>query len=425
MPYAHLFSSFAAHILALVSSGGYAALFILTLLEGIPVLGTAVPGHVAIILAGFLSRIGDLNLWWVIAISVVGAVLGDYIGFSIGRRYGIAFIDRVRPYFFVTDSHIEKARALLAKHTGKAMIIGRFTPATRALIPFLVGAGETGAGRFWIFNIIGGISWAVVSIMAGYAFGSGYHAAAGFLGRAVVIAIVGAVIIIWGYRFVNSRFHIFRRYELFTLALCLLSLWALAETIEDAWAARSFMAAFDIKVNLLSAHYVTPALASVAAVISDVGGTAVTAGLGVIMGLYMAMKHRWRSAAIALASIGSTGVVVGVMKEFFMRARPANALQVLLNDPSFPSGHAALAAAFFVVLAYLVAPKISSWVRRELMMCACLIAAILIGLSRIALNVHWASDVVAGWALGTFCTTSSILLVRYLSTLVVRKSATR
>jgi undecaprenyl-diphosphatase len=80
-----------------------------------------------------------------------------------------------------------------------------------------------------------------------------------------------------------------------------------------------------------------------------------------------------------------------------------------------------MAAAFFVVLAYFLAPKIHSWIKREIMIVACALAVIAIGLSRLVLNVHWTSDVVAGWALGVFMATGSILLVRYVGVLLVKK----
>ncbi len=104
-----------------------------------------------------------------------------------------------------------------------------------------------------------------------------------------------------------------------------------------------------------------------------------------------------------------------------MRARPENALLQIVGDPSFPSGHAGLAAAFFVIVGYLMVRKIHSWVLREAVIVLCVIAPIAVGLSRIVLNVHWVSDVIAGWSLGVFMATASILLVRYVSVLVVRK----
>ena len=219
------------------------------------------------------------------------------------------------------------------------------------------------------------------------------------------------------------RFHIFKRYELFALILNVLSFWVLVKTMEDAWAVQSFMAQFDIWVNQFMVNlttHVMPIVGTIAGFVSAVGGTKVVAIVGVLFSVVFIMSKRWRSATLMILSVGSTGFMIELMKIFFMRARPENALQVL-SDYSFPSGHAALAAAFFVAIAYLFTPKIHSWIKRELLIVICVLSIIVIGFSRVVLNVHWVSDVVAGWSLGIFCATATILLVRYVGTLIMWK----
>lgn len=418
MGYTHIFSTLTSHIEAIVLAGGYPFLFLTVLLEGLPLIGTIVPGHVTIIAGGFLARIGILNIWWVLGLSITAAIIGDFIGFSLGRKYGMPLIDRLRKYFFIKDSHIAKVNDLLTKHTGKTMIIGRFSPLTRALLPFIVGTSKTHINRFWLFNIIGAVGWIGSSVMLGYAFGAGYHAVAGYFGKVVLVALFAAILIIWGYRFVNMRFHIFRRYELFVLGLNLISLYVLAKTIQDALAIKSFMISFDIWVNQFANTHVTPLMHTIATLVSSSAGVGPVIAVGVIVAVTFALKKRWRSSAIMVLALGSTGFMVGFMKELFMRVRPENALQVL-SDYSFPSGHSAVAAAFFTVIVYVSVSKIRSWVWREIIIVLCVCATIAVGLSRIVLNVHWASDVIAGWSLGIFLATASVLFVRYVAGIVV------
>lgn len=418
----HLFSGITSYIETIIVGGGYSILFITTLLEGIPILGMLVPGHVAIILGGFLAKIGTLSLTNVLIISVIGAIMGDFIGFYFGRKFGLSFIDRMRPYFSSTSLYIDKAQALLGKHTGKAMIIGRFSPVTRALMPFLVGASHTDAKKFWLFNIIGGVSWVFASVLLGYIFGAGYHTIAGYFGKFVVLALILTGIIIWGYRFINVRFHIFAKYEILTLILNIVSMWVLFEAIQDAWSPRSYFTGFDLWVNLSMEKWTLamPWLAKIASFISLIGETEVIAVIGLVFGIYMALRKHWRRAGIMLVTTGATAITLGIMKDFFARVRPENALQ-LITSYSFPSGHAGFAAAFFTIVAYLSMLHMKSWVKRELVVVACVIATILIGLSRVLLNVHWASDVIAGWALGIFIATGSILMVRYIAGFILRK----
>lgn len=422
MPYVHIFSILSNFVETTVSHGGYFLIFIFTVIEGIPLVGMVVPGHIAIVVSGFLAKLGTFSLLKVIIVAIIGALIGDYIGFSIGRKYGMNFISRLRPYFFITDSHIEKTQALLAKHTGKALIIGRFTPATRALMPFIVGTTATSSSKFWLFNVVGGIAWVVSSVLTGYIFGAAYHATSKYIGRALIIAILATMIFIWGYKFVNSRFHIFKKYELFTLVLNVLSLLTFA-IIVDKLVDSSFKLGFDVWISAFMDKFAQAHsfIVELARIISDLGNVYVMTGLGLILGITFAVKRKWRSSVIMITSIVSTVLVSGMLKIFFMSPRPHNSLGIILHDPSFPSTHSSMAAAFFVILAYLLAPKINSWVKREIMLASCILITIIIGLSRLILNVHWFSDVVAGWSVGIFFATASILLVRYVGTFVSKK----
>ncbi len=419
----HFFSTIVSYVEAGAMHGGYAFLLIISILEAIPLLGTTLPGHTAVIISGFLAKIGIFNIWIVFALASLGAVIGDSIGYYLGKRYGMGLIDRIRPYFAFKDEYIEKTRALVGTHTGKAMIIGRFNPLTRAFMPFVVGASHADVKKFWIYNLIGGISWSVSSVMIGYIFGMGYQSAAGYFGKLTVAAVIFGILVIWGYRFVNMRFHVFRKYELFVLGLSLVSFWSLAKMIQDTFSGNPSMPRFDVAVNIFmaglnSSHHFIVTLANIA---STIGGTVVTTGLGILLGLAFLWKKKWRSGTIMLVAVGSAGFLVESMKAFFMVDRPSNALQTIVGDPSFPSGHATMIAAFLVAFAYLFAPKIHSWVKREWFIVFCTLAIVAVGVSRLVLNVHWASDVIAGWSLGIFCTTATILMVRYIGALVVRK----
>ncbi|MDB5239010.1 MAG: phosphoesterase PA-phosphatase related protein [Candidatus Parcubacteria bacterium] len=439
MAYLDFFSALSHTLASVAVSGGYVTLFLATLLEGIPLLGIFIPGHVAIIAAGFLSSVGVLNVYTVAIVTVIGAICGDYLSFALGRKYGWPFIDRLRKYFFVKDTHLEKAKRLLEVHTGKALMIGRFNPVTRGIFPFLVGASHVPSRNFWIYNSLGGIAWVVTSVALGYVLGLGFHVAADAFGKIILVAVLAGMLIVWGYRFVNMRFHVFRRYELFTLGFNLVSLGILARMIQDTLAVRSFMAPFDVQVSLwaktLAAGPHGVLVVAAATVVSSLGGIVAVTAYGVVGSIILAHQKKWRKSAIVLLSLGSCAIAVGWMKEIFVRVRPHDIILLtfpprlqfmfdqawLAADPSFPSGHSVFAAAFFFLLAYCLAPYMRSWVRRELLFVFCAVSTIAVGLSRIILNVHWASDVLAGWALGIFCATSSILVVRYAAALVTER----
>ncbi len=404
----------------LIAAGGYWLLSVIVFFEGLPILGSFIPGHLAIICAGFLAKFNILNLFIVIIVCIISSAIADIIGFFVGKRMGYQFLQRLTKYVFLKEHHIEKAKKIIENHTGKAIIIGKFSPVTRPLIPYMVGANGIHPKTFWFYNILGGSLWVYISVIVGYMFGASYDIGAKYLGEFFLLAFIASILILWGYRFVNLRFHIFKKYEIFVLILNLLSVWVLAKTIQDGLSISSFMKNFDIWANLLSSEYANPLLTKISFITSSIGGTIPMISIGLIIGLYFMYKHKWRRGTIMLFSILSTSASVLFLKEIFLRSRPNNALQIL-TDPSFPSGHAALSAAFFLSLAYIVVPKIKNWVKRESVIVLCFLCPFLIGLSRIVLNVHWVSDVIAGWAIGIFLSTGGILLIRYIGSIFLKK----
>lgn len=159
---------------------------------------------------------------------------------------------------------------------------------------------------------------------------------------------------------------------------------------------------FDVYINSISAslHSIVPGLAAVARWFSMFGAPLILGTIG-MLAAYWYLVHRPHRAGIVWAwSIGIAGIIVLGLKPLFSRIRPDNAL-LILTDSSFPSGHALMAATFFVVLGYF-------WIHRLrrhkksicLALFTCIIVPLIIGLSRLILNVHWATDVIAGWVIG-------------------------
>ena len=153
----------------------------------------------------------------------------------------------------------------------------------------------------------------------------------------------------------------------------------------------SFFSSIDTWVNVFMSTYVSPFFEIVATWTSIIADAEVLIAVAAVLIVYM---------------------TVLLFKDFFMRARPDNALQVIVNDPSFPSGHASMAAAFFVTLMFVCVPKIYSSVGRIGFIVLSVFLILLVGISRLILNVHWATDVLAGWALGTALAFFSAWIVR-------------
>lgn len=436
MSYLHFIEALRDTFVSFAVSGGYFAIFLSVLGEGIPLLGMAVPGNLIVITAGFLSATGVLNIYIVFVIALIAALIGDYVSYLLGRRYGWNLIEKLRPYFFISDSIFIKTRMFLEAHMGKAIILGRFNPLTRGLMSFFVGANNLPHGKFWLWNSIGTALWVTFSISVGYLLGLGYSSVQSWASKALIVFVVTAVLIIWVYRFVNMRFHIFRKYELFVLGLALASAFVLFRMIEDSFVQVPYMASFDLYVNDFVNNYLLPHygywIAQVSAWFSALFGTKMIVLLTLLGSVLLLGCNKWRSSAVLILSVGFTGVSTLYLKEFISRIRPENYIadysapvigflfdhESIITEPSFPSGHASFAAAFLLVVTYLALPRIKSWVARESIIVGAVALGVIAGLARLITSVHWASDVIAGWALGIFCASLSILFVRYVSFLI-------
>ena len=111
MQYAiHFISDASALFVTLLSSGGYWVLGVVLLLEALPVIGSFIPGHILIIIAGFLSNLGVLNFEIVLITAIIATVLGDVAGFFLGRRYGYDALRVIGKYFFINSSQALTAR---------------------------------------------------------------------------------------------------------------------------------------------------------------------------------------------------------------------------------------------------------------------------------------------------------------------------
>jgi membrane protein DedA with SNARE-associated domain len=171
---------------------GYAVVFGLILLES---LGVPVPGETALIAAAiFAGTTHELSIEWVIAVAAAGAIVGDNIGYSVGRYGGSRLLERYGMKIRIDESRLRVGIWLFRRHGGKVVFWGRFVSILRTYAAFLAGTNRMEWKRFLFFNAAGGIVWATAFGVAYYVFGSALERA----GTAVdiVLAGVGAALIV-------------------------------------------------------------------------------------------------------------------------------------------------------------------------------------------------------------------------------------
>jgi len=413
-PFLFHLSSLQPWIESWLSAGGPAIVFIVTFIEGIPPIGLLSPSHTIVFFAFFLAKIGALSFYAVVAAALGGMILGDIVGYLLGKKYGYSFLSRLGKVFSMKEGSIEKTKDLVSKHLNKAFFIGKFNPLTRSLVPFVVGASKVSFARFIFVDTLANISWTAVAFVVGYAFGASYAITQAYVGRALIIALVMAVLIAVGYHFISRQFHIFAKYEIFAMMLNVLALCGFAAMLQGISGRNHFMLYPDVAVNIWfsavagARQWIVPAANFISAALGPTVLAVITVGLSV----YFFIKKRWRHFYIILSSLVGGYALTELLKSLVGSPRPADAL-IYMSDFSFPSGHATAAAGALVLVVYFFAPAMRSRQKKWFLVIGLSILALAVGLSRLVLGVHWLSDIVAGYSLGIFWTTAMIVCVRY------------
>ncbi len=133
--------------------------------------GFFLPGDSLLFTAGFLASQDILNIWVLLPVFFVAAVLGDSVGYSFGRRVGRRIFNRDDSFFF-HKKHIDRAEKFYEKHGKKTIIIARFVPVVRTFAPIVAGIGKMDYSTFLAYNVIGGVLWAIGLTLAGYILGA-------------------------------------------------------------------------------------------------------------------------------------------------------------------------------------------------------------------------------------------------------------
>jgi undecaprenyl-diphosphatase len=186
-------------LLGRVGSWSYLVIFLAAALESSAFVGLFVPGDTVAVMAGFLAWEGVLDLPETIAVAAAGAILGDSIGYELGRRLGRPWLRRRGGRFGFAAGRLARLDELFEHHGGKTVLFGRFVPFLRAMAPFVAGSSRMPYLRFLAFNVGGGVLWAVGFVLLGYFLGASWRIAERWIGRAGAVAavVVTTLLIIW------------------------------------------------------------------------------------------------------------------------------------------------------------------------------------------------------------------------------------
>jgi membrane protein DedA with SNARE-associated domain len=183
-----------ASILSVAKDVGYPVLFALIAIE---TMGIPVPGETALFTAGILAAGGHLSIEVVIAIAAAAAILGDNVGFMIGRKLGRRVLLADGPLQHHRRRVVEVGEPFFERHGPKAVFLGRWVAGLRITSAWLAGVNRMAWPTFLFWNALGGIAWAISIALLAYFLGRGAERIVHTLGLGAAIAVVAAVLIAW------------------------------------------------------------------------------------------------------------------------------------------------------------------------------------------------------------------------------------
>lgn len=179
----------------------YLILFLVIFCETGLIVTPFLPGDSLLFAAGAIAALGVMNIWLLIALLCVAAILGDGVNYRIGKYIGTDVFKK--NYRLINKKHLLKAESFYQLYGGKTIVIARFIPIVRTFAPFVAGIGKMDSTRFAIYNVLGAVLWVFTCSIAGYFFGNIPLIKENF--SVVVLAIIGVSLIPIVVEFIRNK----------------------------------------------------------------------------------------------------------------------------------------------------------------------------------------------------------------------------
>jgi membrane-associated protein len=168
-----LFIHLDQHLSRVISEYGawtHFILFLVVFCETGLVVTPLLPGDSLLFAAGTFAALGSLDLWLIVLLLIVAAILGDTVNYWVGAYLGPrAFRSNSR---WLRQEYLDRTHAFYEKHGGKTIILARFIPIIRTFAPFVAGVGVMSYPRFITYNVVGAVLWVGLFVLGGYFFGN-------------------------------------------------------------------------------------------------------------------------------------------------------------------------------------------------------------------------------------------------------------
>jgi len=158
----------------IIQMGGLALLLFVIFAETGLFFGFFLPGDSLLFIAGiYHTKYLDINIWLLIVLLVIAAILGTTVGYFFGR-WATLYLKRRKENFFYKKKYLDMAQEFYGRYGMTAFILGRFLPIVRTFVPILAGMVRIPFGKFFFFNLVGAATWIIVMVMAGHLLGTAF-----------------------------------------------------------------------------------------------------------------------------------------------------------------------------------------------------------------------------------------------------------
>lgn len=417
---------------------GYTLISLVALLESVVFMGVVFPGTAVIFALGFLASHDALSIKYLILSGIIGGILGDWISYYLGSRGTHYFAHDSK---ILKQSHIDRGEVYFKKHGGKSIFISKFIGFFRGVVAFVAGISKMRKINFALWSLVGNILSISLFALGGFFFGEFFVYFEIWSKRIGILFSIGILVafLVW-FRlkkkeeiarvkeFIRTHFNSYVResnlwkkitdssFSHFILKRLnphkVSGLFATSLTLILAFHILSVTSFIDYILNsrvvLLFDRYNenffvlnrTPILTDIFRWITLIFDFKVYIVAVLVLGIVLfLLKEKLYMFSLWVFSFFTLGSIY-LLKFFIDRGRPlVEPLMLSGEDASFPSGHAA-AALFLIGFMYYIGLK-ENLIKRKILSCiAVVISIVLVGVSRIYLGLHFASDVLAGFMTG-------------------------
>jgi membrane-associated protein len=182
-----------ANIINQYGAWTYAILFAVIFMETGFVVTPFLPGDSLLFAAGTFAALGSMNVWLLVLLLIIAAIVGDTVNYWIGHYLG----DRAYNIKWIKREYLDRTHAFFEKHGGKTIFLARFVPIVRTFAPFVAGMGRMSYSYFFSYNVFGGIVWVLLFTFLGYFFGNIPFVKKNFELVILAILFISVVPVIW------------------------------------------------------------------------------------------------------------------------------------------------------------------------------------------------------------------------------------